>query len=356
MTSRIFRPSHVHAMARQLFVAAGTPRHIADDVAEVLVQANLTGHDSHGVLRIPAYLKMIRENNLNPAAQPEISKETDNSFVVDGKNGFGQYTARRAMDRAIEKARNANVCCASFFRTNHIGRLGQYAETAAHAGFISIVTHGAVSRERASVVPFGGSKGALSTNPIAIGIPTGSDTPFILDIATSVRAEGKVQVARSKNADMPPGCIVDKNGRPSVKPSDFYDGGFLLPFGEHKGYGLGLFAALLGGLAAGAEVVESGVMKGEFLLVINVAAFNKLETYQQAVQVILSQIKAIPPAPGFSEVMVPGDFEARTRRQRLSEGIELPDTICGQLQEEADTFSVSLGEEIVEEKDRERYR
>ncbi len=355
MPYRSFQPAHVHAMTRQLLMAAGTPRHIADDVAEILVHANLAGHDSHGVLRVPAYLEAITKNKLNPAAEPEISKETANSFVIDGKDGFGQYTARQAVNRAIDKAKKNSVCCVSFIRTGHIGRLGEYAEAAAKAGCIGIVTHGAAGHDRSIVVPFGGSKGALSTNPIAIGIPTGDDTPFLLDISTSVVAEGKVQVARSKNADLPPGCIVDKDGRPTVKPTDFYDGGYLLPFGAHKGYGLGLFAALLGGLAASAETVETGIIKGEFLQVMNVAAFSPLEIYERGVQAVLKQIRAIPPVAGFTEVLAPGDFEARNRKKRLVEGIELPDTIYRQLKEEADKFTLSLEEEIVKAADRKRY-
>jgi LDH2 family malate/lactate/ureidoglycolate dehydrogenase len=336
-------------------MAAGTPRHIAEDVAEILIQANLTGHDSHGVLRIPAYLKSINEKRLDPAAEPEFSKETANSFVIDGNDGFGQYIARKAVNLAIEKAKKENVCCASFLHTNHIGRLGQYAETAAKAGCIGIVTHGIVGHGWARVTPYGGAKGIFSTNPFAIGIPTGDDSPFVLDVATSVVAEGKVQVARSKNAELPPGCILDKNGNPSVKPADLYDGGFLLPFGNHKGYGLGLFTALMGGLAGGTFAGKAGTMKGEFIMVINVGAFGPPENYQQSVQGVLDLVRGVPPASGFDEVMVPGDFESRNRKKRLVEGIELPETICGQLQEEADKLSVSIGEEIVEAEDRKRY-
>jgi LDH2 family malate/lactate/ureidoglycolate dehydrogenase len=148
---------------------------------------------------------------------------------------------------------------------------------------------------------------------------------------------------------------VDQNGRPTVRTADFYNGGYLLPFGAHKGYGLGLFIALLGGLAGNAEAIESGVMKGEFIAVINVEAFSPLESYQERVRAVLNKIRAIPPAPGFTEVMAPGDFEARNRKKRLVEGIELPGPIYSQLQEEADKLGVSLGEDIVETADRERY-
>ena len=353
-TSR-FQASYLHAITRRLFIAAGTPHHIADDVAEILVKANLAGHDSHGVLRIPAYLHSISESGLDPAAEPKVIKETANTLLIDGQNGFGHHTARTAMNLAIEKAKQADVCGVSFVHTGHIGRLGEYAEAAARAGCIGFITHGLGGRHNGRVAPFGGASGAFSTNPIAVGVPTGDQVPFILDFATSVVAEGKLQVARSKNANLPEGYIVDKHGRPSVKTADFYDGGCLLPFGGHKGYGLALLVALLGGLSGNFNV-EAGTMRGEFMLVININAFMPLETYQRGVRAFLDGVKATPPAPGFDEVLVPGEFEYRSRAKRLVGGIELPDTIYSQIQEWADKLNVSLGEEAVEAADLERYQ
>jgi LDH2 family malate/lactate/ureidoglycolate dehydrogenase len=354
-TTQRYPASYLHALTRQLFMAVETPRHIADVVAGILVNANLAGHDSHGVLRIPAYLGGISAGRLNPAAEPEISKESATTFVIDGKNGFGHYTAFRAMSRAVEKARASNVCCVGFVNTTHIGRLGEYVEMAARAGCIGLITHGLGGQDSARVVPFGGARGALSTNPIAVGVPTGEAAPFVLDIATSVVAEGKLQVARSKGANVPEGYIVDKEGRPTVKTTDFYDGGFLLPFGAHKGYGLGLLIAMLGGLGGGFDL-ETGSVRGELMQVINVEAFTPLDIYQQGMRALLQKIRAIPPAPGFHEVLVPGDFEQRSRTTRLAEGIELPETIQRQLLEQADALGVSVGEELVEAEDRERYQ
>jgi LDH2 family malate/lactate/ureidoglycolate dehydrogenase len=354
-TTHHFQASYLHAVTRQMLMAAGTPQHIADDVAEILVKANLTGHDSHGVLRIPAYLRGIAEGRIIPAAEPEVTTETANTLHIDGHDGFGHYIARRGVTMAIEKAKQVDLCGVSFVRTGHIGRLGEYAEAAARAGCIGIITYGFGGKNNGRVVPFGGAGGVMSTNPIAVGVPTGDASPFVLDIATSVVAEGKLQVARSKNADLPEGYIVDKQGRPSIKPADFYEGGFLLPFGGHKGYGLGLVVALLGGLS-GKYNLESGVMNGEFMLIINVNAFTPLEDYQQGVRVFLDGIKSTPPAPGFNEVLVPGDFEARSRARRLVEGVEMPDTIYQELQEWAGKLGVSIEKDIVELADAERYR
>ena len=353
-TTHKFQASYLHSVTRRIFTAAGAPRHVADDVAEILVNANLAGHDSHGVLRIPAYLRGIEEGKLVPDAEPEVVRETANTMFFDGKQCFGHYTARQAMNRAIEKAKEADICSASVVNTGHIGRLGEYAEAAARAGCIGIITTGSGGKNQGSTVPFGGVGGATGTNPISVGVPTGDDASFIIDIATSMIAEGKIQVARSRDEDLPEGYIVDKDGNPSVKPADFYDGGFLLPFGLHKGYSMGLLVCLLGGLS-GTFDVENGRMGGCFMQVINVNALTPLEEYQQGVRAFLDGIKSIPPAPGFDEVLVPGDFEHRNRVQRLADGIEIPDTIHQQISEHAEKLNVSMSEDAVESADAERY-
>jgi LDH2 family malate/lactate/ureidoglycolate dehydrogenase len=354
METHCFQASYLHAITRQLFMAAGAPRDIADEVAEILVKANLTGHDSHGVLRVPAYLRGIAANNLDPAAKPAILRETPNLLFVDGQNGFGHYTAKQAMAWAIEKARQTEVCCVSFINTGHIGRLGEYAEQAAQAGCIGLITFGVGGRDGNGVAPFGGISGALKTNPLAVGVPTGDEIPFVLDFATSVVAEGKLQVARSKKAMLPEGYIINKHGQPSTNPADYYDGGFLLPFGGHKGYALGILMALLGGLSGNFDS-ETGSVKGEFMQVINIEAFTPLEAYQRGVRALLNDIKTTPPAAGFAEVLAPGEFEQRSRLKRLVEGIEIPATIYSELQEWADRLAVSLSDEMVEAADRERY-
>ena len=268
-----FAASHLHSITRRIFSAVGAAGAIADEVAGILVNANLAGHDSHGVLRIPEYLRLVERGNLKMDAEPAVLAETATTLLIDGNDGFGHYTARRAMALAIEQARGAAVCCASLVRTGHIGRLGEYAEQAARAGCIGIVTVGWGQTGSGSTTPYGGARGAFGTNPIAFGVPTGDDVPFIVDYATSMVAEGKLRVARSKGEDLPEGYIVDRHGVPSVKPEDFYDGGFLLPFGNHKGYALSMLTCLLGGLS-GRFDVERGTMGGAYLQVIDVAAFH----------------------------------------------------------------------------------
>lgn len=352
-THLLYAP-HLHAISRTIFAAAGTSEHIANDVAEILVNAHLAGHDSHGVLRIPAYLKGIEAGHIKPSAEPKVVDETANTLRFDGNKCFGHYVSRLAMQKAIEKSKTSAICCVSIFNTGHIGRLGEYAEDAAASGCIGLITVGKGGKGAGPMVPFGGAGGTFSTNPIAIGVPTGDETPFIIDYATSVIAEGKIQVARSKDADLPEGCILNKHGEPSVKPADFYDGGALLPFGRHKGYGLAMFACLLGGLA-GTFNAGTGDMGGIYMQAIDVNAITPIADYQKGVRAFLDVIKSTPPAAGFDEVLVPGDYESWYRTERLKNGIEIPDTIYNQLRECAEKLGVSIGEEIIETEDMERY-
>jgi LDH2 family malate/lactate/ureidoglycolate dehydrogenase len=347
--------AQLHALTRRLFMAAGAPRAIADEVSQILVNSNLAGHDSHGVLRVPAYLEQIGDGRIDPRAEPALVEESATTLLLNGQKGFGHYTAAKGMELAIAKARQANVCCVNFTQINHIGRLGEYAEAAARGGCLGIITVGAGGAKlNGRTTPFGGALGVLGTNPLAVGVPTGDPVPFVLDFATSVVAEGKLQVARSKGVAVPPGCIVDKDGQPSVNPQDFYDGGRLLTFGGHKGYALSLFVCLLGGLS-GQFDANGLVMGGAAMIVLNIGAFTPLADYQHNVRAFLDGIKSIPTAPGFDEVLAPGDFEQRNRQQRLAAGVPLPATILDQLHRWAAQLQVPTDESIIEAADRVRY-
>ena len=341
MKRHIFDAAQLQTFTRNLFMAADTPRHIAADVAEILIKANLAGHDSHGVLRIPSYLEGIENGGIRPAAEPKVLRETDNTLHIDSGSGFGHYAARYAIRRAIAKAKSARTCFATLIRTGHIGRVGEYAQEAAESGCIGMITVGGGAKGGGRILPFGGAIGALGTNPIAIGVPTGDDRPFLIDFATSMIANGKTYVADSENRDLPEGCVVDKHGNPTVKTAEYRDGGHLLAFGRHKGYALSLFVALLGGLG-GTFNVEAGQMGGIYMQVIDVNAFTPLVGYQSGVRAFLDNIKSIPPAPGFDEVLVPGDFEVNTRARCHANGVDVPDTIYQQLRECAEEWGVPM--------------
>ena len=334
---RIVEPQTLEDFGARVFEALGAPEDVAREVAAHLVRANLAGHDSHGVIRIPQYAGLIQQGTLDPAARPSILLSKGAALLIDGARGFGQFAAAYALERAIEKAHDLGLGAAAIRRANHIGRLGDYTESAARRGYVAELTGGAAGPGIGGASPFGGAARFLGTNPWSLGIPTGGE-PVLVDFATTVVAEGKVRVARDKHDTLPPGCIVDKEGRPSTNPADFYAGGMLLPFGAHKGYGLALASALVGGLAAIGEAEPSMVgspapttegagdrLGGVFLVVIDPAAFGDPAAYTGAVGRVTRALKQVPPAPGFEEVLLPGEPEARTRAQRQSEGISLPD-------------------------------
>lgn len=337
-------------LAREILEAAQTPNDVAQRVAEILVNANLAGHDSHGVLRIPTYLEQIDKGILAPAVRPKTVQQSPSTALLDAQQGWGHYTAWEAMKLAIDKARETGIGAVAIGQCNHIGRLGEYCEQAADEGFASMVTIGMAGPGIGGAAPFGGTGRMMGTNPWAFGIPTANEPPVVVDFATTIIAEGKVQVARSKSAPLPAGSMLDKDGNPSTSTDDYYAGGTLMHAGGHKGYALGLVACLLGGLATGMDPWlkhfklsdPAWCMGGVFLLALDVERFRPLDDYKSAASAVVAGLKSSKPAPGFTEVLTPGEPEYRNRRQRLAEGIDVPESIVKQLRDACENLGVSL--------------
>jgi LDH2 family malate/lactate/ureidoglycolate dehydrogenase len=342
----VFSASQLERLSTQIFTSVGAPSDIAEHVARSLVMSNLMGHDSHGVLRIPSYLEAIDKGTCVPAARPTTGRETPTTAIVDGNWAFGQVTAHYAARVAIEKARSTQVAAVSVVRCNHIGRLGEYTEMAAREGMLAFMAGGTFNA--GPVAPFGGAGRVLGTNPIAFSLPGAEGEPLVADIATSVAAEGKLRVARAKHQPVPPGTILDKDGNPSTNPEDFYNGGVLLPMAGHKGYVLSVIVDLLGRYVGGGEkLITADISFGNLMVVVNVAAFRPLEEFEAAVGERTKQIKGVKPAPGFSQVLLPGEIERRTREQRIQEGISLPEDTYLQLQGIADRLGVEMPDPLV---------
>src|SRR4030095_1264955 len=214
-------------------------------IARRLVDSNLVGHDSHGVLRVGKYLEWVREGWLKPNTPPTIVFDSDAIAIIDGNRGFGQVIGEFATRLGIEKAARNGIAMVGLRNCGHLGRLGDWAEMAAAERQVSLHFLNTSGAQR--VAPFGGSDRRLSTNPLAIGVPVAGGPPVILDITTSTVAEGKLMVALNKGERVPPGWIVDRDGRPTTDPKDFYDGGALLTIGAHKGSGLSIITDLLAG-------------------------------------------------------------------------------------------------------------
>ncbi len=333
------------AYVTRVFESLGAPTADADAVASHLVDANLKGHDSHGVIRTVQYVERTQEGRYVPGATPEIEQDTPTLTVVNGNWNYGQVVAGFTMDTAIAKAREQGVSVAVAHRGGHAGRIGAYGEQAAAAGMVTIACvnlHGGGEL----VAPFGGGRRRLGTNPIVFAAPTGDpDAPFVLDMATSVGAEGKVRVARNRGAELEPGWILDGDGRPSTDPLDLYGGdppgsrerGALLPVGGpvgYKGFGLSMAVEFLAGAFLPTVATRPDDEVGGnalFMTVIDPEHFAGLSPFEHALSNLIERVKAPPFAEGFDEVMTAGEPERRRKAQRLANGIDIEDSTWQQL-------------------------
>jgi LDH2 family malate/lactate/ureidoglycolate dehydrogenase len=319
--------------AQALLQSLGGPAEEASFVARLLVEADLSGHDSHGVIQIPGYLDAHAQGLIAPGAAFTRERETAATALVDGHWGFGQRLAHEAMMLAIDKARRSGVSAVGAYHCYHVGHLGAYARLVAKAGMVGIIAvNDGGGGQR--VAPYGGIAGRLSTNPLAVGLPTGTAAPFILDMSTSVAAEGQVRIKRLRGELMPLGWMIDALGQTTTDPEDFSQmTGTLLPLGGsagHKGYGLGLAVDVLAGILGHAghsrEQIPS-YNNGLFIIVVDIGRFLPLEVFTTKVRNFLVYVKSCPPASRGNEIVYPGERAARTRRYRRHHGITIdPET------------------------------
>lgn len=322
---RIFAPDALHDVIASIFGALGAPGDLAGEVAAVLVDNNLAGHDSHGLLRVPQYVAAVRKGTTVPDARPEIVQETAATAVVSGNWGFGQVGANFAADVAVERACEAGVATVALVDTGHTGRLAAFTERGVSRDVAMFMTTG--SGAGFSTVPYGGTTPALGTNPVAFTLPRGDAPPVTLDYATSGIAAGKVKAAIARGEQLPPGSVVTRDGTPTTDPHAYVDGGSLLPFGGHKGYALSVIAELLSGPLVGADQKGDATRRrtGCFLFAVHAGAFRSVESYERAVARTAERLGAVPPAEGFAEVLLPGEVEARSRAARRRDGIPVPE-------------------------------
>ena len=314
----------LHEVTAAIFRATGAPDDLAAQVADVLVDNHLAGHDSHGILRIPEYVRSVRAGDIVPTARPHVIEESATSALISGNWAFGQVTGVFAADLAIEKAKRERVAVLSVVQAGHTGRLAAFTDRAARQGVAMFMAIGTVNKP--TTAPYGGSAPVLGTNPISFSIPNPAGSPVTLDFATSAIAAGKIKAAKAKHEPLPPGAILDSHGLPSTDPQAFFEGGFLLPFGGHKGYALAVIAELLSGPLAGADAFPGVTSRsGIFVFAVDAAVFRPQADYEKALAKTLGRIKAVPPGPGFEEVLLPGEPEARARAKRERDGIPIPE-------------------------------
>lgn len=353
-------PAALDQFAAHLFQKMGADADVAVEVARHLVRSNLSGHDSHGVIRLPQYVAQADAGTLVPKARPTIARESPVTALVDAHRGFGHYSTAFALDWAMSRAREHGVAAVAVRHSSHIGRLGEYTERAADQGLIAILTVGAAGPGVGGMILYGGRKRFFGANPWSIGIPAKDRSPVVFDGSTSAVAEGKVRFALAKGASLSPGSIVDRDGRPTNDPQDFYTGGALLPLGGevagHKGYGLAMASALVSGLGMiddpdptliGASVLQDeddlrGRIAGVFLSVVDPAAFGDADHYFSLVEETLDAAKRVLPAGNRAEIILPGEPEVRAREKRAREGISIPEATWADLAAIATRFGVAL--------------
>lgn len=315
-----------------LLISVGSSPEHASMVAESLIDANLAGHDSHGVLRVLHYLEMAGTGEVDPAATPEILREHGATVTIDGHWGWGQASMWLATESAGRCAKQFGIGTAIVVNSYHIGRVAPYVEALARQGMIAI----AMSNAGRAVAPYGSRQRVMGTNPIAWAVPSpDGGEPIAFDIATAFIAEGKVRVARAREVEVPAGAIIDSSGYPSVNPNDFYDGGALLAFGAHKGSGLSILAQILGAGLMGATADTLSQHRGgngPIIIAMDIAAFVEPDLFAERVAHQADEIRTAEPAVGFEQVQMPGDPELINRVNRERDGIPVPDSTWAEIQ------------------------
>jgi uncharacterized oxidoreductase len=322
-------------LTADIFAARGVPGDDAAWIATLLVRANLRGHDSHGVIRVPQYCKALADGHLTANPKIALVVDTPSVAVLDGDFGFGQVVARRGTALAIERGRAHGLAAVALRRTSHVGRLADYAETIAAAGLVGMLW--ANAKSGLNVAPWGGSGKRLGTNPHAIAIPGPHGTVAMShDFASSVWAEGKLRVKFNRGETVPPGIMLNGRGEPSTDPKEFYADppGSLLTAGAHKGYGLSLAIEILGGILSGtgaASAEKDRFANGTLIVTLDPARFLPPADYHAPVTALFQWVRGAAPAAGAGEILIPGEPEARTEAARRRDGIAVEDETWRQI-------------------------
>jgi len=318
-----------------IIAAAGSAAREAQTVADNLVLANLSGHDSHGVGMVPRYVDAVLEGGLQPNAGVAVKLDAGSLLALDGQRGYGQVVGEQAMGLAMQRAQETGSCVLALANAHHLGRIGHFAEMAVARGLVSI--HFVNVQSRPVVAPFGGGDGRYGTNPFCVGIPLAGRPPFLLDFATSRVAQGKMRVAHNEGRQVEPGLLIDEKGRPTTNPGVVVvpqPGGMfgaLLAFGEHKGYGMAVACELLGGALTGGGTWHRpaddrrAVINGMFTVVVDPGKLGTRASFEQEALAFVDWLQQSPPAPGSEGVLLAGEPERQARREREASGISIDD-------------------------------
>ncbi|MGQ0751475.1 MAG: Ldh family oxidoreductase [Betaproteobacteria bacterium] len=322
--------SQLQAFISRAFVAVGISSSEARSIAELMVRADVQGSDGHGVFRLPQYIRRIRGGAVNIRPQIRLVREAAGMALVDGDNGMGHLVMRHATETAIAKAKSSGVAWVGVRWSNHAGPASLYASMPLEHDMIGLYL-GVGSANH--LPPWGGIDMLLSTNPLAVAVPAAAEAPVVLDMATTVAAYGKVKTKAQRGEMMPEGWMIDREGKPLLDPCRASEG-FLLPIGGYKGYGLalviGLLAGTLNSAAMGKEVVDfnaddtTPTNTGHAIVAINVAAFQPVSEFKQAVDALVRDLRSSRTLPGFDRIRLPGEGSRAARTDRLANGVPIP--------------------------------
>jgi uncharacterized oxidoreductase len=347
------KPEKLRAAVRHICLAGGSNEREAALVAENLVLANLSGHDSHGVGMLPQYILAVVEKRLAVNQSVKVLSDAGAILNLDGGMGYGQVIGHEAMELGIRRAKDTGACIVSLRNSHHIGRIGHWGEQCAAAGLVSMHYVNVVGRP-ALVAPFGGSDARFATNPYCCAIPAteAGGEPIVLDMATSMIAMGKVRVAMNKGETIAPGTLIDAKGNPTTDPKTMFNSpiGAILTFGEHKGYGLAVIAELLAGAFTGGNTMKpdawakNTITNNMFSVIVDPAKLGGAESWRREVKAFVDFVKASPKAPGSDGVQVAGEPELRTRIKRNHDGIPVDATTWSEIIATGESVGVSASQ------------
>ena len=355
----IAEAAKLNAAVRHIVLAGGSNEREAALVADNLVLANLTGHDSHGIGMLPQYILAVVEKRLSVNAAPDVVGDHGAILNLDGRMGYGQVIGHDAMELGIRRAKETGACIFSLRNSHHIGRIGHWGEQCAAAGLVSMHYVNVVGRPPL-VAPYGGADARFATNPYCCALPAAEPgaEPVVLDMATSKIAMGKVRVAMNKGEQVPPGTLIDSHGNPTNDPTTMFNPplGAILAFGEHKGYGLAVIAELLAGAFTGGNTMKPGswatntITNNMFSVIVDPAKLGGADSWRSETAAFVEFVKASPPsprkdgAPGPDGVQVAGEPERRYRAKRNHDGIPVDATTWSEIIAAGESVGVSAGQ------------
>jgi len=322
--------------AAAVYAGQGMPEADARLVADTLVQADLWGHQSHGVLRLGWYLDRLRNKVMDPVTKPEFVIDAGAIAVIDGHDGVGHVLTKLAAEEAITRAQVHGIAAVGVRMSNHFGTCMYYTLMGARAGCVMLLT----SNGGPAMAPWGGRKKIVGTNPWSVAAPAGRHAPFVVDMANTGVARGKIYLARNKRLPIPLGWAITADGAPTTDPQEAIDG-IILPMAEHKGYAIAAMVDVLSGVLTGGgflSAVHSPYKTaeksncGHFMIAINIAALQPLAAFHARMEHWIAEIKSVPLAQGFDEVFYPGEMEARNDQRNRKEGIHFPEGTIADLQ------------------------